>query len=85
MSQACFTTPLSRIQRTHCFRLVRGYADDAAFEAHVSPPVQVFAEARELGDGFSVEVYGTQAECKARESFGLPLKMFETKLVTAEA
>ena len=60
------------------------YADDAAFEAHVSnPPVQEYLQKHaELGDGFSVEVYGTVgSECKAlMESFGLPLKMFETKL-----
>ena len=36
----------------------------------------------ELGDGFSVEVYGTVGdECRQlMESFGLPLKIFETKL-----
>ena len=36
----------------------------------------------ELGDGFSVEVYGTVGDdCrKLMESFGLPLKLFETRL-----
>ena len=36
----------------------------------------------ELGDGFSIEVYGTVgAECRTLlESFGLPLKIFESRL-----
>ena len=55
------------------------YANDAAFSAHVSnPPVQEYLQKHaELGDGFSVEVYGTVgAECRAlMESFGLPLKI----------
>ena len=60
------------------------YANDAAFEAHVTnPPVQEYLQKHaELGDGFSVEVYGTVgSECQAlMESFGLPLKIFKTKL-----
>ena len=60
------------------------YANDAAFEAHVTnPPVQEYLQKHaELGDGFSVEVYGTAgSECQAlMESFGLPLKIFKTKL-----
>ena len=60
------------------------YANDAAFAAHVSnPPVQEYLEKHaELGDGFSIEVYGTVGEeCRLRmESFGLPLKIFGTKL-----
>ena len=36
----------------------------------------------ELGDGFSIEVYGTVGDdCSTlMESFGLPLKIFETRL-----
>ena len=60
------------------------YAHDAAFSAHVAnPPVQHYLQKHaELGDGFSIEVYGTvSAECRElMESFGLPLKIFESKL-----
>ena len=60
------------------------YANDAAFSAHVSnPPVQDYLKKHaELGDGFSIEVYGTVGDdCKKlMASFGLPLKIFETKL-----
>ena len=60
------------------------YANDAAFQAHVTnPPVQGYLQKHaELGDGFSVEVYGTVGiRCRAlMESCGLPLKIFETKL-----
>jgi autoinducer 2-degrading protein len=60
------------------------YANDAAFAAHVSnPPVQEYLQKHaELGDGFSIEVYGTVGdECRTlMESFGLPLKIFESKL-----
>ena len=60
------------------------YANDEAFSAHVSnPPVQEYPQKlAELGDGFSVEVYGTFGhECRQlMESFELPLKIFETKL-----
>ena len=60
------------------------YANDEAFSTHVSnPPVQEYLQKHvELGDGFSVEVYGTVGdECRQlMESFGLPLKIFETKL-----
>ena len=52
--------------------------------AHVSnPPVQEYLQKDvELGDGFSVEVSGTVGdECRQlMKSFGLPLKIFETKL-----
>ena len=44
------------------------YANDAAFEAHVTnPPVQEYLQKHaELGDGFSVEVHGTVgSECQA--------------------
>ena len=60
------------------------YANDEAFSDHVSnPPVQEYLQKHaELGDGFSVEVYGTVGDdCRQlMESFGLPLKIFETKL-----
>ena len=60
------------------------YANDEAFSAHVSnPPVQQYLQKHaELGNGFSVEVYGTVGDdCRQlMESFGLPLKIFETKL-----
>ena len=68
----------------HAFVWSEVYANDAAFEAHVTnPPVQEYLQKHaELGDGFSVEVYGTVgSECKAlMESFGLPLKIFKTTL-----
>ena len=57
------------------------YANDEAFSAHVSnPPVHEYLQ--KLGNGFSVEVYGTVGDdCRQlMESFGLPLKIFETKL-----
>ena len=60
------------------------YANDQAFAAHVSnPPVQDYLQKHaELGDGFSVEVYGTVgSECRElMESFGLPLKIYESQL-----
>ncbi|QNI48815.1 MULTISPECIES: putative quinol monooxygenase [unclassified Synechococcus] len=60
------------------------YANDAAFEAHVSnPPVQEYLQKHaELGDGFSIEVYGTVGpECRElMQSFGLPLKIYESRL-----
>ncbi len=60
------------------------YANDEAFAAHVSnPPVQHYLQQHaELGDGFSIEVYGTVgSECRElMQSFGLPLKIFESKL-----
>ena len=60
------------------------YANDAAFAAHVSnPPVQEYLQKHaELADDFRVEVYGTVGdECRTlMQSFGLPLKIFETQL-----
>ena len=60
------------------------YANDAAFVAHVSnPPVQEYLQKHaELADDFRVEVYGTVGdECRTlMQSFGLPLKIFETQL-----
>ena len=60
------------------------YANDEAFAAHVSnPPVQEYLqEHAHLGDGFSIEVYGTVGDAcrKLMESFGLPLKIYPSKL-----
>ena len=60
------------------------YANDEAFAAHVSnPPVQEYLQKHaELGDGFSIEVYGTVGDsCRElMESFGLPLKIFPSRL-----
>ena len=60
------------------------YANDEAFAAHVSnPPVQEYLQKHaELGDGFSIEVYGTVGDdCKKlMESFGLPLQIYVSKL-----
>ena len=60
------------------------YANDDAFTAHVSnPPVQEYLQKHaELGDGFRIEVYGTVGDdCKKlMESFGLPLKIYPSKL-----
>ena len=60
------------------------YANDEAFAAHVSnPPVQEYLQKHaELGDGFSIEVYGTVGDsCRElMESFGLPLKIFASRL-----
>ena len=60
------------------------YANDEAFASHVSnPPVQEYLQKHaELGDGFSIEVYGTVGDAciKLMESFGLPLKIYPSKL-----
>ena len=60
------------------------YANDEAFAAHVSnPPVQEYLQKHaELGDGFSIEVYGTVGDsCRElMESFGLPLKIVPSRL-----
>ena len=60
------------------------YANDDAFAAHVAnPPVQEYLRKHaELGDGFSIEVYGTVGDdCKKlMESFGLPLQIYVSKL-----
>jgi (4S)-4-hydroxy-5-phosphonooxypentane-2,3-dione isomerase len=60
------------------------YANDDAFAAHVAnPPVQEYLRKHaELGDGFSIEVYGTVGDdCKKlMESFGLPLKIYTSRL-----
>ena len=60
------------------------YANDEAFKAHVSnAPVQEYLQKHaEISAGFSIEVYGTVGEeCRQlMESFGLPLKIFNSKL-----
>ena len=64
------------------------YANDAALLAHLpNPPLQTFiGQHLEMGDGFSVEIYGTLApETKeafsgAAEEIGFEVKYFETKL-----
>ena len=60
------------------------YANDDAFAAHVAnPPVQEYLRKHaELGDGFSIEVYGTVGDdCKKlMKSFGLPLKIYTSRL-----
>ena len=60
------------------------YANDEAFAAHVTnPPVQDYLKKHdELGDSFSIEVYGTVGDdCKKMmETFGLPLKIYTSKL-----
>jgi quinol monooxygenase YgiN len=60
------------------------YANDDAFAAHVAnPPVQEYLRKHaELGDGFNIEVYGTVGDdCKKlMESFGLPLKIYTSRL-----
>ena len=60
------------------------YANYEAFSSQVSNhPVQEYLQKHaELGDGLSVWVYGTVGDdCRQlMESFGLPLKIFETKL-----
>ena len=60
------------------------YANDEAFAAHVSnPPVQDYLQQHaQLGDGFSIEVYGTVGDAcrKLMESFELPLKIYQSKL-----
>ena len=58
------------------------YKNDAAFLAHLAnPPVREYLKGHaDLGDGFSVEVYGTVGgECRAAlEATGLPLKIFKS-------
>merc|ERR550537_2096227 len=60
------------------------YADDAALLAHLTnPPLVKFVEQHgEMGDDFSIEVYGTLAdETKAAFSAsGFPIKYFDTRL-----
>ena len=66
-----------------CFTWSEVYKNDEAFLAHLAnPPVGEYLEEHaKLGDGFTVEVYGTVGDkCKAvMQGIGLPLKIFETK------
>ena len=68
----------------HSYGQTEVSANDEAFKEHVSnAPVQKYLQKHaELGDGFSIEVYGAVGEeCKRlMESFSLPLKIFYTKL-----
>ena len=67
-----------------CFVWSEVYKNDEAFLAHLAnPPVGEYLHGHaELGDNFTVEVYGTVGDkCKAAmEATGLPLKIFESKL-----
>ena len=66
-----------------CFVWSEVYKNDDAFVAHLAnPPVGDYLEGHaELGDKFTVEVYGTVGDkCKAAmEAIGLSLKIFESK------
>ena len=66
-----------------CFTWSEVYQNDDAFLAHLAnPSVGEYLQGHaELGDGFTVEVYGTVGEeCKkAMNETGLPLKFFESK------
>lgn len=58
------------------------YKNDKAFAAHLSNPVidQYLKRHTELGDEFSIEVYGTVGDnCRQlMESTGLPVKIYNT-------
>ena len=66
-----------------CFTWSEVYQNDDAFLAHLAnPSVGEYLQGHaELGDGFTVEVYGTVGEkCKEiMNETGLPLKIFESK------
>ena len=61
------------------------YKDSASFVAHVqNPPVQEYVDRHaELGDGFSIEIYGKVSEevIGNINELGLPLKHFKTTAV----
>ena len=67
-----------------CFVWSEVYKNDDAFLAHLAnPPVGEYLQGHvELGDDFTVEVYGTVGDkCNAAmQANGLPLKIFESKL-----
>ena len=67
-----------------CFVWSEVYKNDEAFLAHLANPTvgEYLQGHAELGDNFTVEVYGTVGDkCKAAmEATGLPLKIFESKL-----
>ena len=60
------------------------YLNDAALLKHLTnPPLVKFVEQHgEMGDDFSIEVYGTLADetKKAFSAAGFPIKYFDTKL-----
>ena len=66
-----------------CFVWSEVYKNDDAFLAHLAnPSVGEYLQGHaELGDDFTVEVYGTVGEeCKeAMIATGLPIKIFESK------
>tara|TARA_Y100001968_G_C19245338_1_gene661572 strand:- start:317 stop:706 length:390 start_codon:yes stop_codon:yes gene_type:complete len=66
-----------------CFTWSEVYRNDAALLAHLGNPsvAKYLKEHAELGEAFSVEVYGTIGdECtKALLETGLPIKIFATK------
>ena len=66
-----------------CFTWSEVYKNDDAFLSHLAnPPVGEYLQCHaQLGDGFTVEVYGTVGDkCKAAmEATGLPVKIFESK------
>ena len=66
-----------------CFTWSEVYKNDDAFLTHLAnPPVIRYLQRHtELGDNFTVEVYGTVGDaCKvAMKATGLPLKIFESK------
>ena len=66
-----------------CFTWSEVYKNDDAFLAHLAnPPVGEYLLGHaELGDGFTVEVYGTVGDkCRAAmEATKLPVKIFESK------
>ena len=66
-----------------CFTWSEVYKNDDAFLAHLAnPAVGDYLQGHaQLGDGFTVEVYGTVGDkCKAAmEATGLPVKIFESK------
>ena len=67
-----------------CFIWSEVYKNDKAFLAHLANThVGEYLQGHEeLGDNFTVEVYGTVGDkCKAgMEANGLPLKIYESKL-----
>ena len=71
-------------EHPHCFVWSEVYKNDEAFLAHLAnPPVGEYLQGHaELGDNFTIEVYGTVGDkCKAAmKATGLPLKIFNSKL-----
>ena len=67
-----------------CFTWSEVYKNDDAFLAHLAnPPVgEYLAGHAELGDAFTVEVYGTVGDkcLEVMNGTGVPFKVFTTKL-----